>query len=112
MKRDDRAIANFHCEPVDCWINDAILIERLLAVVDVAAEGELRIKVDDPPVILEKGASGIRGNVKVLIGHADFGSCLKENGATVDLIPFGDATCHHINEHVVFCLIEWTFDVG
>lgn len=53
-----------------------------------------------------KGASGIRGNVKVLIGHADFGSCLKENGATVDLIPVGDATCHHINEHVVFCLIE------
>lgn len=112
MKRDDRAIADFDCEPVDCWINDAILVERLLAVVDAAAEGELRIKVDNPPVIFKKSASGIRGNVKVLICHADLGSCLEERGATVDLVPVGDAACDHINEHVVFSLIELAFDVG
>lgn len=108
LEGDEAAVTDLDCQPVDGGVDDAVLIEGLLAVVDSAAEGELGIQVNNPPIVFNKRTLAVGGHTEVLIGHAYFGSSLEEHSAAVDFIPWGSGTADHINEHVVAGFVEGT----
>ena len=51
MKRNQGAITYLNRKPVDSRIDNTILIERLLTVIDITAEWELWVKINDEPII-------------------------------------------------------------
>ena len=112
LETDDGAVANFDGQPVDGGIDDAVLIVGLVAAVDIAGEGEVGVHVDDPPIMLGEGPPGVRGYVEVLVGLTHRGSRLEEDRVGVKFISIGDAFGQHVEEHVVFCVIKLTLNVG
>ena len=113
LETDDGAVAYFDCQPVDGRVYYAILVVRFLAVEDSTAEGELRIQIHNPPIVLlESRSSRIRSHVDKLVGHADRRSGLEQNSSAVWFVESGDAFGHHIDEHVEGRQVKLTLDVG
>ena len=112
LKTDNGTIANFNSQPVNGGIDDAILVVRLLTVIDITWKRELRIQVNNPPVMLSKGPSGIRSYVEKLISFTNRSTSIEEDTTAINLISIGYAFCQHIEKHVIFCVVKLTFHVG
>ena len=112
LKVDKSAIADLDCQPVDSGVDDAILIVRLLAVVDATGEGELRVKVDNPPIILDEGVGSIGSHVDILTGLSDSSSSLEKACGAINLIAISNTSGQHIKKHVVSGVIKLTLNVS
>ena len=63
LEGDDGAIAYLDGQPVDSGVDDAVLVERGEAVENAATERELRVKVDDKPIVCLEAAGSLRGYI-------------------------------------------------
>lgn len=71
LNRKASSVADFDGKPVDCRIDYAVLIEGLLAVIDISIKGELWVEVQDEPIVVGVGALGIRSDIDVAISLSD-----------------------------------------
>lgn len=105
LERNNGSISNFDGKPVDCWIDNTVLIERGLTVIDCTTQWELCIHQDDEPIMGDKSASTIWSNIEVSVCLTDGWSRLEEDSITIGLVSVGDGGRQHIEEVIVCCQI-------
>lgn len=68
LNADDGSVGDLDGQPVYGWVDDAMLVESRLAVEDCSAERELRVQVDDVPVVGGKRVASVRSHEHELVG--------------------------------------------
>lgn len=90
LKGEDGAVADLDSQPVDGGIDDAVLVERGEAVVNGTTERELRVQINDKPIVAVESVQSIRSNVEVSVRLPHARTWLEENRRTIGLISIRD----------------------
>ena len=111
MKTQDGSVAYLNSKPVDGRIDDTVLEIWFLAIVDASWEWELRIKVNNPPIIFKESTSSIRCHIDKLISLSNRCSSLEEDRGTIRLISIGDTFTQHIEKHIILSIVKLTLNI-